>query len=262
MKLKLFIIFFSMFVLILCTFSATALQAGTPKISVTPMSVNFGGVKLGGTSARAITVKNTGTSRLVINNINITGPNASEFSQTNSCAAIPAGSSCTVTATFNPTLLPFGQKTATLSISSNDPKKPTVNVNLSGSAPPPKISISASSVNFGSVQAGKVSSPKRVTIKNTGTSDLVISSINITGPNASQFSQINNCATIPTGGSCTITLTFAPTSMGSKSATLSISSNDPKNPTLSVKLLGNATAPAQGTGVWDSSKWDKCRWGR
>jgi hypothetical protein len=259
MKLKSFVLFLSMFVLIFLTSAPAApSQTKTPKISVNPMSANFGSVKVSSTSARAITVKNTGTSDLTISNINITGPNASEFSQTSDCATVPPQGSCTITGTFAPTSM--GSKSATLSISSNDPKNPTINVKLLGSAPPPKISISARSVNFGSVQAGNISSPKTVTIKNTGTSDLVISNISITGSNASEFTQTNDCTTVSAPGSCTIGGTFAPTSMGSKSATLTISSNDPKNRTLYVKLSGNATAPVPGTGVWDSSTWDNCTW--
>ena len=253
MKLRSFVIFLSMFVLIFFTFSATPSQAGTPKISASPTSVNFGNVKLGSTSGKTITVKNTGTSDLVISNINITGSNASEFSQTNDCTTIPAGGSCTITGTFNPTL-PFGKKSATLSIPSNDPKKPTVNVKISGNAPPPKISVSPTSVNFGNVKLGSTSG-KTITVKNTGTSDLVISNISITGSNASEFSQTNDCTTIAAGGSCTITGTFAPTSTGSKSATMSISSNDPKKPTVNVRLLGSGSNAgiATAAGIWTSS---------
>jgi len=242
MKLKSFAIFLGMLVLIFFACSGTPLQAQTPKISVKPMSVNFGNVKLGGASGKTIMIKNTGTSDLLINNISLSGSNASEFGQTNNCTTVPTGGSCTITATFNPTLLPFGKKSATIVISSNDPKKPTVGVKLSGNAPPPKISASPMSVNFGSVQADTVSSPQMVTIKNTGTSDLLINNISLSGSNASEFGQTNNCTTVPTGGSCTITATFNPTLLpfGKKSATIVISSNDPKKPTENVKLSGNA----------------------
>jgi pimeloyl-ACP methyl ester carboxylesterase len=228
---------------------------GPPNISVSPRSVNFGDVKPGSTSNKMVTIQNKGKSDLVISNINITGSNASEFSQTNNCKTIPAGGSCTITVTFNPTL-PFGQKSAIVSIPSNDPKKPTVNVKILGNAPPPKISISPVSVNFGSVQVGSTSSPKMVKISNTGKSDLVISNISITGSNASEFSQTNNCTTIPKGNSCTITVTFAPPSAGKKSATMSISSNDPKKPKVNVKLSGNAkssTSPPPPPGTAPSN---------
>jgi hypothetical protein len=209
-----------------------------PKISASPTSVKFGDVKLGGTSAQTITIKNTGTSDLVISNVSITGSNASEFIQTNNCTTIPKSGSCTITVTFNPILLPFGQKSAIVSIASNDPKKPTVNVKVSGNAPPPKISASPTSVKFGDVTLGGTSA-KTITIKNSGTSDLVISNVSITGSNASEFIQTNNCTTIAKGESCTSTVTFAPTSVGKKSAIINILSNDPKTPIVNVKLSGN-----------------------
>ena len=103
---------------------------------------------------------------------------------------------------------------------------------------PPKISVSPTSVNFGNVNVGSTSE-KTVTIRNKGKSDLVISSINIAGANASDFSQTNDCTTIPIGNSCTVTVTFVPTSKGKRTGKIGISSNDPKKPTVNVKLSGN-----------------------
>ena len=82
------------------------------------------------------------------------------------------------------------------------------------------------------------STPKTVTVKNTGVSDLVISDISITGTNAQDFNQeANDCSVIAKGSSCTISIIFTPSSPASKeSASLSISSDDPKKPVLSVKL--------------------------
>jgi len=215
----------------------TVTQAGSPKMSVKPMSVNFGNIKAGSTSEETITVENTGSSDLMISNINIAGSNASEFSQTSNCTTIPAGSSCTVSVTFSPTL-PFGKKSAVVSILSNDPKKPAANVKVLGNAPPPKNSVSPMSINFGDVKVGSTSA-KTITVKNTGISDLVISNINITGTDASEFSLTNTCTTISKDDSCTVTMTFAPTSGGKKSAVMSVLSNYPKKPTVNVKLSGN-----------------------
>ena len=234
---------------------------GAPRISVTPMSVNFGKLKLEGTSEMTVTIKNTGTLNLAINLIDIAGLNASEFSQTNDCTMIPVGASCTITSTFAPSSLPYGQKNGLITISSNDPKKPSLSVKLLGNAPPPKISISPKSVNFGSVQAGSTSSPKTVTIKNTGTSDLVISDISIAGTNASEFNQTNDCASVlSASGSCTVTITFLTMLTGNRSAVLTVSSNDPQRPTGNVALSGNGTTMTSGTGIWDAAKWDSSTW--
>jgi len=133
----------------------------------------------------------------------------------------------------------FGKKSATISISSNDPKKPTVNVKLLGQAPPPKSSVAPMAVNFATVNIGNTSAPKTVTIKNTGVSDLVINDIGITGADAQDFNQTDNCSVIAKGSSCTINVTFTPSSPASKeSASLSITTDDPKKSSLGVKLSG------------------------
>jgi hypothetical protein len=213
-------------------------QAPPPKISASPMSVNLGSVPVGSSSIeKTVTIKNTGVSDLVIDSITITGTNASEFSQSNSCSTIPAKGSCPVTVTFTPTI-PFGKKDAVMSIVSNDPKKPTVTVKLSGQAPPPKITISPTSANFGSITVGNTSLPKVFTVKNTGTSDLIVNSITITGANASEFNQTSDCITVANGGSCAITVTLSPTAAGSKTALMNISSNDSKKSDIVVKLAG------------------------
>ena len=188
-----------------------------------------------------LTIKNTGKSDLVINSITLSGTNASEFgySPANGCPnPIPTNASCQLSVTFTPTS-PFGKKSATISISSNDPKKRIVNVKLSGQAPPPKISAAPMAVKFATVNIGNTSPSKIVTIKNTGISDLVINDISITGANAPDFNQTNNCSVIAKGSSCTINVTFTPSSPASKeSASLSISTDDPRKSSLSVKLSG------------------------
>jgi hypothetical protein len=216
-------------------------QTGIPQISPTPTSFNFGNVRIGDTPEGSITVRNTGTSDLEISGVTITGLHPSEFDQTSDCRTIPAGGSCAMTVTFAPAL-PFDSKSAAVSISSNDPKKPIVNVKLLGKASPPKISASPRSLNFGSIQVGTTSLPRTVTVSNTGVSDLEITDISVTGLNPDDLSQTNDCGTIPAGGFCTITGIFAPNSMGSKSAVLTLSTNDPKKSTLTIKLSGKAPA--------------------
>ncbi len=225
------------------------LKQGTPKISVRPMSVNLGSVKAGSTSnPTMVTIKNTGNGTLVINSITITGTNQSEFIESDNCSIVPAKSSCPITVTFAP-LPPFAKKTALMSISSNDPKKPIINVNLSGQAPPPKISGSPMSVNLGSVAVGIRSASKLVTIENTGLSDLTINAITFGGTNAAEFGETNNCTTLSNGSSCTISVSLNPTSEGIKAATMSVSSNDPKKPVINVKLSGKGGIGGGG-GVW------------
>ena len=73
-------------------------------------------------------------------------------------------------------------------------------------------------------------------------------------PNASDFTFSSACATSLTpGASCVITVTFIPATAGTKNAALSISSNDPQNPTLDVQLTGTASRAAVSSGGGGSS---------
>jgi hypothetical protein len=64
-----------------------------------------------------------------------------------------------------------------------------------------------------------------------------VSSVSASGP----FSQTNTCGTsIAAGGSCTVSVKFAPTAGGSASGTLSVASSAPGSP-LTVALSGTGT---------------------
>ena len=106
----------------------------SPNISVSPISHDFGDVTVGSTStAQTFTISNIGYADLEIYTINLTGNDLSEFSiQNDSCSenTILAGSSCTVEVVFSP--ISQGAKSANLSIPSNDPNRPTLDVPLSG----------------------------------------------------------------------------------------------------------------------------------
>jgi hypothetical protein len=135
-------------------------------------------------------------------------------------------------------------------------------------APISNITINPPSLNFHSVNIGK-SSIKTVTVTNTGTTDLVIGTIEITGTDASEFSILNDsCSgqTVASSGTCTIGVRFSPESetperfsmveyfkqamslltpksyKQTKSAILNIPSNDPDMPILEVPLSGKGYA--------------------
>jgi hypothetical protein len=111
----------------------------------------------------------------------------------------------------------------------------------------PKISLSATTLDFASLMIGASSSAQVVTIANTGNAGMQVSNVGITGADAAQFTQSSNCSSVAVGGSCTINVTFAPTSAGAKSATLAIAHNASGSPS-SVALSGTANAPVSSGG--------------
>jgi len=109
------------------------------------------------------------------------------------------------------------------------------------SGPGADISVDPGSHDFGSIDDGNSSAARSFTVSNIGGSDLVISTISITGTNASEFSiQSDNCSnqTVTSSGTCTVAVVFSPETEGGKSASLSIPSNDLDTPVLCVELSG------------------------
>jgi len=107
----------------------------------------------------------------------------------------------------------------------------------------PQISVSSTSLDFGSVDVGD-SSFTNLTITNSGSADLVIQQMTFSGANTLDFNTRNdNCtgATVAPSRNCTVQIVFSPRYTGSRSATLSISSNDPDTPTQTVSLSGSGT---------------------
>jgi hypothetical protein len=208
---------------------------GTPEMSISPSSINIGTIMKGVTVSKTVTVKNTGTGTLVLGTLALSGANAEEFSSSKTCPGLTENASCTVSLVLVATS--FGPKTAFLTIPSNDPRKPTSAVKLWGICEPPKISARPATVNFGTVTVGATSEVKLVTIKNTGASDLVIKSITSNGDTSFAITD-NPCGTLGKGSSCTVSLTFGPLTGGSKTSSLTISSNDPSRGTITMKLKG------------------------
>lgn len=226
--------------------NAVAVNPGD--IDVSPASVDFGEVLSGTNAVQTVTVSNTGGESLGINSVVLSGADASAFMQTNDCTTVAAGGSCSVELTFFAS--GEGARTATLSIGSTDPDEPTVEVSVTGTSiieDPQDIGVSPASVDFGTVDPG-VTATDTVTVTNNGGDPLDITAVSISGANAGDFMQTNDCAQLAADASCTVELSFTPSTEGARNATLSIDSNDPDTPTVDVSLTGEG-ASQDGGGV-------------
>ncbi len=118
---------------------------------------------------------------------------------------------------------------------------------LPGSGGSPAISVSSASLDFGSVVLGGTPSTttRTLTITNTGTAPLNVTAISTTSPFS--VSPVSIPSPLPPGASTSATVTFAPTTAGAISRTLTIASNDTAKPTVTIALVGMATAaPSAG----------------
>jgi hypothetical protein len=106
----------------------------------------------------------------------------------------------------------------------------------------PAVMLSPSTLNFSPAQlVGTTSASQPVTLTNTGTATLTITSIGFTGANASEFGETDKCGpALAAGVSCTINVTFTPTAVGTAAASLSITDNAAGSPQ-TVALAGIGT---------------------
>jgi len=114
-------------------------------------------------------------------------------------------------------------------------------------APGLPITLVPMSLDFGEVTVGEDSDPQEVSVTNSGDADVTISNISIIGPDASEFSQTNNCpGTLSPGASCMVNVTFSPNSEGAKVAGLLIRGSYPSGDGIKIFAVNVALS---GTGV-------------
>ena len=105
----------------------------------------------------------------------------------------------------------------------------------------PEISVSPLSHDLGQVEIGSNAS-QTITIENNGTETLNVSGVSqATG--SSDWSEDGSSVSIAPNNSATFDITFAPTSVGSQTATFEITSNDPDESTATVTCQGEGVAP-------------------
>jgi presenilin-like A22 family membrane protease len=224
------------------TLSGIGATPPAPVASLTPATLSFSAVAGTASAAQAATLKNTGNAALAISGITISGTNASDFSQTNTCgASLAAGGSCSISVTFTPASA--ASFTAMLSVADNAGGSPhTVTLSGAGTPPPAPVALlTPASLSFTAV-SGATTAAQPVTLKNSGNAALAISGIAIGGTNPSDFAQTNDCgASLAAGSSCSISVTFTPASVSSFTATLSVTDNAGGSPQ-SITLSGTGTA--------------------
>ncbi len=205
----------------------------TPHASITPTSLSFSAQVAGTTSsARNITVLSNGTGALQVSSVVATAP----FSQTNNCSVPMApAASCTIQVSFTPTVV--GNASGSVTITDNAGTQ-TVPLSGSGSAP---ITFSPTSLTFGNVVVA-TNSTRTITLTNHLTTTLTVSNVAVNGASGPFAVASNTCGAVAAGASCTVGITFSPTTLGSATGTLTFTDNAVTNPQ-TVSLTGTGIAP-------------------
>ena len=214
-----------------------AVSAPATTMSV-PASLSFGNSPVGDAVTKTITVKNTGnTNSLYIIGVTSSDP---EFAKTSTTCPAAPGKTCTITISFTPSAL--GVRSALLTLSDNTATSPQ-NVKLSGTGTT-TLAVAPASYGFGSVKDGSKAA-KLVVVYNYQTNPVSLSE-SFSGPNAGDFSITpgGTCtSTLGAGSDCSLFVTFAPTAVGTESATLKVTDGpDPLGP-YTVSFNSAATIP-------------------
>jgi hypothetical protein len=114
----------------------------------------------------------------------------------------------------------------------------THTVAVSVVVPKTSVRLSTTSLTFSAQKDGTVSSPQNIIVTNTGRGSLSISPISMGG----NFKETNTCgSSLKAGGSCTVSVSFAPKLVGAVAQHFSIKDSDPTSPQ-SVLLAGTGLA--------------------
>jgi hypothetical protein len=208
--------------------------------SFSPLSLVFGPQATGTTSpAQKIAVTNIGTSVLSVTAITAAG---SDFAEQDNCVdfMIQPAASCMISVTWTPSADITPPELGTLTITDNAQNSGTQTLGLTGGVTN-TITVSPTTLPFGNQNVNTTSPAQTVTISNTGTATVIIPSI-IVPPG---FAETDNCRSLANGlapaTSCTINVTFTPTSAVSFTGNLSITDSAQGSPH-TVMLTGTGTA--------------------
>ena len=203
-----------------------------------PFHLDYG-QQIVGTSSPPQTASfyNAGSTPINSVTVSIGGGDSKDFTQTNNCpSSIPAGGSCQIQAVFTPTVI--GNRKAKLIVTYSGRSSPQSVLLTGQGVGTTSVTLTPSSLNFPNQLVNTTSAPQVATLKNTGSNDVTVNSINTTGL---PFAQTNNCpSTLPVGKSCQIQVTFSPTQNGKADGTLTVNDSAPDSPQ-TVSLSGTGT---------------------
>jgi hypothetical protein len=201
------------------------------QLTANSMSVSFGSVAVGSSGLQPMTLTNSATASITISSASASGTGFA-IAGLATPMTLSVGQSIGFSASFTPSSA--GNASGSISIVSDAPGSP-MTIALSGTGTQLQWSIIPTSLNFGNVNVGSNSS-QNITLINSGTAALTISSATLSGQGFS-ISGLALPQTVAPGASATFAAQFAPAAAGSNSGSISVSSNAP-GPPATIALSG------------------------
>lgn len=201
--------------------------------AVSPTALNFGAQQAGTTSAaQAITVANNGTDTMTVTGVSVIAGEA-DFGQSNNCATVPVGASCTINVAFTPSAA--GSRTGTLALVHDGDGVTTISLSGDGRAP----AASLSAIAFPDTPVGE-SRQAIATLRNTGVGPLSVTAPGAGAVSGARFNFVSaDCpASLAVNATCELVVRFQPTSFTPVTGQLTV-----------VTQAGPQTAALSGTGL-------------
>ncbi|MGA9885370.1 MAG: choice-of-anchor D domain-containing protein [Candidatus Acidiferrales bacterium] len=231
----------------------TEISTAEPSVYFNLGSENFGSFDLGtNASGQPLAVLNGGEGLLTISDIEIVGPNASDFATVGQAACIGTSIApgttphCSMDVRFTPSV--GGPEEAFLAVTDNAPGSPQL-LEMEGVGAAPHAQVLPAILNFENQPSGSASAGQTITITNTGNQTLSFTQGPFLLPPFNV--QENHCAypndgILAPGANCTLQVVFAPTTTGPAQEQLDLVDNsDYQSSALQmVSLNGNGTTPA------------------
>ncbi|MGD0128659.1 MAG: choice-of-anchor D domain-containing protein [Terriglobia bacterium] len=210
--------------------SVSLTGTGVLPVSLSATTLAFGNVAVKSASApRSFTLMNQQAQALTITSI---VPSPSDYKETDTCnGSVAAKGNCTITVTLTPS--GAGADNGTLTITDNASNSPqTVTLTGAGIAP---VSFSAATLAFGNVGVSTPSPSQSTKLTNNQTVALNITSLAMSN---GDYKETDNCVgTVAAKGTCTITVTLTPSTVGTDNGTLSVNDDASGSPQ-TVALTG------------------------
>jgi len=204
-------------------------------------SLALGNSPVGDTVTKNLTVKNTGTNLLFIGSVTSNDP---EFAATGATSCPPGGlahlATCTIAIGFTPSTP--GLHNAMLSVDDNAATSPQ-HAAVSGTGTI-DMTVTPATFAFGSVKIG-AKATKAITVHNFQTHSVSLSE-GFSGANAGDFSVTGGTctSTLSNASLCSLFVTYAPTALGTESATMTVTDNPDALGPYTVSFSTSQTIPA------------------
>lgn len=232
------------------TASLSGLAVPAAEITIDPTSFDFGSTGTDRvTTAQTFTIRNVGGQATGVPDVSLGGANASQFvlNDTACNAALAPAGTCDVTVSFAPNTT--GAKVASLDVVASPGGSFSANVFGIGTDPA-NMQPNVGNLDFspGGVATGPAvfefttigeTRALTFTLSNGATSEptgnIVVTS---TGVAAADYTTTDNCTTLPAGQTCTVTVTYAPSAVGVRAASI-VATASPGG-TATVAVTGDA----------------------